>query len=105
PRGNAPHGRRALSDLREIVSCDPHDLPAESRVIIRRHARDAACAVAIVLMVAHNHFNVRAVRDIGPDDEGWYLGSGVLLGKPGYPNGADGWPIPEQGPMYSLWYF
>jgi hypothetical protein len=61
--------------------------------------------MTVVLIVAHNHYNVRAVRDIGADDEGWYLGSGVLLGKAGFPNGPDGWPIPEQGPLYSLWYF
>jgi hypothetical protein len=56
-------------------------------------------------MVAHNFYDVRAVRDVGADDEGWYLGSGVLLGQPGFPNGPNGWPIAEQGPLYSFWYF
>jgi hypothetical protein len=71
----------------------------------KRRSRDLTCATVVVLMVAQNHFNIRSVRDIGPDDEGWYLGSGVLLGKPGFPNMSNGWPFAEQGPMYSLWYF
>lgn len=61
--------------------------------------------LSVIAMVAHNHSSARSVRDLGADDEGWYLGSGVLLGHPGFPNGAGGLPIPEQGPMYSLWYF
>lgn len=70
-----------------------------------RSGQDAACVVAVMLMAARSHYGIRAVRNIGPDDEGWYLASGALLGKPGFPNGSDGWPIADQGPVYSLWYF
>jgi hypothetical protein len=67
--------------------------------------RDAVCALAVIAMVAHNHYNVRATRDVGADDEAWYVAGGALLGKPGFPEGANGWPIPELGALHCLSYF
>jgi hypothetical protein len=64
-----------------------------------------ACALAVIAMVAHNHYNVRTTRDVGADDEGWYVAGGVLLGKSGFPNAPNGWPIPELGPLHCLSYF
>ncbi len=66
--------------------------------------RDTLCLLAIIAMVARNHYNDRATRDVGPDDEAWYVGVGLLFGKPGFPNGPDGWPIPELGPIHGLTY-
>ncbi len=66
--------------------------------------RDALCLLTIIAMVARNHYNARATRDVGPDDEAWYVAGGLLFGKPGFPNGLDGWPIPELGPIHGLTY-
>lgn len=66
--------------------------------------RDAICALAVLAMVAHNHYNVRATRDVGADDEAWYVAGGLLFGKPGFPEGPNGWPIPELGPLHCLSY-
>lgn len=70
-----------------------------------RRARDLVCSAAVIAMVAHNYFNVRAARDMGADDEAWYVAGGVLFGKPGFPNGPNGLPIAELGPLHCLSYF
>jgi len=79
-------------------------MSAVSRSRARKAALELLGVLTVVLMVCRNHYDIITVRDVGADDEGWYLASGVLLGKPGFPNGPDGWPIPEQGPLYCLWY-
>jgi hypothetical protein len=71
----------------------------------RRRWADVLCVLAVIAIVGHNFFAVRTARDVGADDESWYVAGGVLLGKPGFPEGPNGLPIPELGALHCLSYF
>ncbi|NOU32530.1 MAG: hypothetical protein HOO96_31885 [Polyangiaceae bacterium] len=47
----------------------------------------------------------RLLGDLRLDDETIYMGAGVRLGTPGYPNQESGWPSPEWSPLYAVHYW
>ncbi|HEY1692335.1 MAG TPA: hypothetical protein VGG39_09240 [Polyangiaceae bacterium] len=62
------------------------------------------CLAAAVCVALKLVWDVSQVHDLHFDDETLYLASGVRVFHPGYPNGANGLPAPDWGPLYCWWY-